>query len=247
MPTYDEHSDVQFQHGVKMISEHLKLQPGERVLDLGCGTGRLSMELLTRVGSGGTVIGLDPNEERILAAQAKVSEEMNNLAFIHGMCSDAVGLGPFDAVFSNYVMHWIHDHPTTFKQLFDCLKPGGRLVFLTAGSKLPTLLESTIKLATGQDCCTLLGITTGSVDYWESQCVNAGLSVEFSEDLVLCPKMPSIEAFFKAVSAVSSGVFKSSMLTEQNIRDLCDRHGFRRNSEIVVEMPVVKILAKKLE
>ena len=223
---YDKHSDVQFQHGLKMMDELLKPNPGECILDLGCGTGRLTMELQARVGSDGRVVGLDPNEERIRTAQAKLTEEMQKtITFLHGMCSDAIGLRPFDAVFSNYVLHWVRDHPMTFKQLSDCLKPGGRLVFLTGGAKSPPLIQDVCTLAIGQDCDTALGLNLGSVDYWEMQCSNAGLSVEFSEELVLYPTMPSIEAFFDALTAASSGVFKSLMLKDQDVEKLLTRHG----------------------
>jgi SAM-dependent methyltransferase len=204
-------------------------------------------ELQARVGSNGRVIGLDPNEERIRTAQDKLitEETRKTVTFLHGMCSDAIGLGPFDAVFSNYVLHWVREHPVIFKQLSGCLKPGGRLVFLTGGGRPPPLMQDVFRIAIGQDCDTALGLSFGSVDYWERQCSNAGLSVEFSEEVVLCPAMPSIEAFFDALTAVSSGVFRSSMLTDHDVGMLLSQYGYRPNSEIAVEMPVVKVLARK--
>src|SRR3990170_912157 len=48
-----------------------RIQPGEKVLDVGCGTGTLAMEVAPRVGATGRVVGIDPGEQQIARARSK--------------------------------------------------------------------------------------------------------------------------------------------------------------------------------
>jgi trans-aconitate 2-methyltransferase len=99
----------------------LNPQPGERVLDLGCGTGHLTAEIAKR---GASVIGLDSSQEMLdQAAQAHPTIE-----FVHG---DATGFGvdqPYDAVFSNAVLHWVRPPESAAQCIARALKTGGRFV-----------------------------------------------------------------------------------------------------------------------
>jgi SAM-dependent methyltransferase len=94
-------------------------QPGEVILDLGCGDGALTEKL---VASGATVVGVDTSPEFVAAARARGLDvhlgDGNRLTF-----DDA-----FDAVFSNAALHWMHDHPAVLAGVFRALRPGGRFV-----------------------------------------------------------------------------------------------------------------------
>src|SRR5262245_54554766 len=68
--TYDRVSDLQFESGKRLV-ERLGLEQGTRVLDVGCGTGRLAQWIAERVGTGGVVAGVDPLEERIHIARSR--------------------------------------------------------------------------------------------------------------------------------------------------------------------------------
>jgi arsenite methyltransferase len=68
--TYDEVSTRQYNHGKILIAE-LGLEPGARVLDIGCGTGRLGAHVADLVGPRGEVIGIDPLPLRIDLAARK--------------------------------------------------------------------------------------------------------------------------------------------------------------------------------
>ncbi|MFL9829074.1 class I SAM-dependent methyltransferase, partial [Rhodoplanes sp. SY1] len=68
--TYDRTSDPQFKHGLALI-EPLSIAPGERVLDLGAGTGRLAAHVADLVGPSGNVTAVDPLPLRIEHARAK--------------------------------------------------------------------------------------------------------------------------------------------------------------------------------
>ena len=66
--SYDKRSSLQIEQGRKFIRE-LKFSQGDKVLDMGCGTGHLSKHIVDIVGSDGFLIGIDPDAERIKIAK----------------------------------------------------------------------------------------------------------------------------------------------------------------------------------
>jgi len=101
--------------------EWLAPQPGERILDLGCGTGQLTAQIAA---SGAMVVGVDRSPEMIAAARA-------NFPQIRFEVMDATELafdGEFDAVFSNAALHWIREAEKVVCGVAEALTPGGRFV-----------------------------------------------------------------------------------------------------------------------
>src|SRR5205807_1020282 len=101
----------------------------EVVLDAGCGTGRVTAELLRRVPQG-RVYGVDVARSMVAHARERLGSGVTIL------CQDLVELSlpePVDVVFSNATFHWIPDHPALFAALFAALKPGGRLLAQCGG------------------------------------------------------------------------------------------------------------------
>lgn len=132
---YDE-VQLYFQgrNGIDLI-DRLDVKKGSVILDLGCGTGYLSSILAERVGQDGRVIGVDPNTNRLELAKNKYSK-INNLQFTSGS-NETFPSGPYDIIFSAHVMHWIKDKESTFKMIYDNLKPEGKFVLMCAvGSKI---------------------------------------------------------------------------------------------------------------
>src|SRR5579884_3922100 len=126
--TYDRVSDPQFGWALEQL-ERLPLAGDEVVLDAGCGSGRVTAELVSRVPAG-RVYGVDVAPS--MAEHAR--EALGSQATI--LCQDLVELRlpePVDAVFSNATFHWIHEHDALFAALFAALKPGGRLVAQCGG------------------------------------------------------------------------------------------------------------------
>lgn len=96
-------------------------QPGERVLDLGCGTGHLTAKIAER---GATVVGLDADTAMIEEARRRFP----GARFEQGDALAWRTPQSFDAIFSNAALHWMPDADAVAETMTQALKPGGRLV-----------------------------------------------------------------------------------------------------------------------
>ncbi len=94
-------------------------QPGERILDLGCGDGVLTERL---VAAGASVLGTDIEDDMLAAARARGLEVRK----LDGQALDFAG--EFNAVFTNAALHWMPDQAAVAAGVFRALKPGGRFV-----------------------------------------------------------------------------------------------------------------------
>jgi trans-aconitate methyltransferase len=101
-------------------------QPGERILDAGCGTGHLTGEIAQ---SGARVIGVDRSAAMIEQARVNFPDLRFETAEICDLSYD----GEFDAVFSNAVLHWVQPPEIAAAAMSRALKPGGRVVFEFGG------------------------------------------------------------------------------------------------------------------
>lgn len=111
------------------ILERLPLTGDERLLDAGCGSGRVTELLVERVPRG-RVVAVDGDANMV----AKARERLGDRADVGQQDLLELSLDePVDAVFSSAVFHWITDHETLFARLHGALKPGGRLVFQCGG------------------------------------------------------------------------------------------------------------------
>jgi len=129
---YHEVSNPQQAWG-RRILERLPLEGRERVLDLGCGTGRITAELSDRVPRG-AVVGLDRSESMIQAATTWLREHAPRTRLVLGDGARLPFSRAFDAVFSGATFHWIHDHPALFRSIVTALRPAGRLVAQCGGT-----------------------------------------------------------------------------------------------------------------
>jgi trans-aconitate methyltransferase len=96
-------------------------QPGERILDVGCGTGQLTAEIAR---AGATPTGIDSSPDMIEQARGNFPD----IRFeVHDVC-DLPFQSEFDAVFSNAVLHWVKRAEEAVAAIAAALKPGGRFV-----------------------------------------------------------------------------------------------------------------------
>jgi len=130
---YSRSSSQQKKWGRELIAK-LDLSGGERVLDIGCGDGLLSVDIASMV-PGGSVVGLDSSLEMIRhAVESFPPGEYPN---VYWRCLDARELdyeSEFDVAFSNAALHWIKDHGPVLAGVARSLVPGGRVLFQMGGS-----------------------------------------------------------------------------------------------------------------
>jgi trans-aconitate methyltransferase len=122
---YKEKHAFVFQHGTNLV-EWLEPKEGEKILDLGCGTGELTAQLAA---NGAQVTGIDSSASMIESAR-------QHYPGVNFLVADATTFSlpeKFDAVFSNAVLHWIRNKEKVLDRIHQHLLPGGRLVLEMGG------------------------------------------------------------------------------------------------------------------
>jgi trans-aconitate 2-methyltransferase len=126
--TYDRISDVQFRWALEQL-ERLSLSGEEVVLDAGCGSGRVTAELLRRLPRG-RVYGVDASETMVAHARQALGHAA---VILHQDLVDLELPEPVDVIFSNATFHWIADHDALFAALHRAMRPRARLVAQCGG------------------------------------------------------------------------------------------------------------------
>lgn len=134
---YDNKHDFVFKYGEDLIR---LLQPvkGERILDLGCGTGYLA-NLIAE--SGAVVTGIDSSADMI----SKAKETYPGVHFRVQSAAEFVSENRFDAIFSNAVLHWIKEKELVIDAMFRNLEENGRLVLEMGGKRNVEGIVTTLK------------------------------------------------------------------------------------------------------
>jgi ubiquinone/menaquinone biosynthesis C-methylase UbiE len=144
--TYDTLSDSQFKRGSELV-ERLNVDPGDVILDIGAGTGRLGLWLLeNKLGATGKLIGIDPLEERIKIAERK--NTFPNGKFLVGSAEDLSFLDDrtVDVAYLSAVFHWVPNKEKALSEIFRVLKPGGKIGITTGARELAdkTVIRKTL-------------------------------------------------------------------------------------------------------
>ena len=154
---YHRLSDPQLGWGRRVL-ERLAAGHGERILDLGCGTGRLTAELHSAIGDG-VVVGVDHSAAMLREAATRnvwhrgphPIDGRRLPARVFLVRADGTHLpfaDAFDAVLSTATFHWVLDHDLLFASVYRALAPGGRLVAQCGGAgNLARLLDRADRLA----------------------------------------------------------------------------------------------------
>jgi SAM-dependent methyltransferase len=126
----DRYDRINVEFGERIVAA-VDAKPGERVLDVGCGNGALSVAIGPLVKPGGSVLGLDISGPMLATAARRAAQAgLDNVSFERG---DAqvypLDAAAFDAVVSRFGVMFFDDPAAAFANLARALRPGGRIVF----------------------------------------------------------------------------------------------------------------------
>ena len=125
--SYDAVAEPQARWGAAVL-ERLELRGDERVLDAGCGSGRVT-ELLAERLPAGHVVALDGSPAMLDEARRRLERFGDRVTLVQADLREPLPIDePVDAIFSTATFHWIHDHAALYRHLAAVIRPGGRLV-----------------------------------------------------------------------------------------------------------------------
>ena len=137
--SYESSHSFVWEYGADLLTL-LEPRPGERILDVGCGTGHLTARIAE---SGAGVWGID-------SSPAMVAQARQNYPRLHFQLADAQNYRAteaFDAVFSNAALHWMPDADGVAASIAHALRPGGRLILEMGGRGNVATIDRAIQTA----------------------------------------------------------------------------------------------------
>ncbi|HEX8949672.1 MAG TPA: methyltransferase domain-containing protein [Dissulfurispiraceae bacterium] len=123
---YDSAKAPQVDAGRELL-DMARICETDYVLDIGCGTGNLTVEVAHRATKGG-VVGIDPSEEMLEKAR-KVSAAEENVRLMRASAQSMSFINTFDLAFSNSALQWVREQGDALRLVHKALKEGGRIAF----------------------------------------------------------------------------------------------------------------------
>ena len=121
---YDSAKSPQTDAGMELIAM-AGINTDASVLDVGCGTGRLTCEL-ARLAHKGNVVGIDPSQEMFNKAR-EMSSSFENILLMNIPAQEMNFKNEFDIVYSNSALQWIKEQEDVIARTYKALKPNGRI------------------------------------------------------------------------------------------------------------------------
>lgn len=140
---YDNRFDFVTRLGAALIDE-LAPEPGQRVLDIGCGTGNLTAQLVAR---GASTVGVDSDPAMIAAARQRYPELAWLVADIQHPPPDLLGEAFFDAAISNAALHWMPQQQAALTAIRQALRPGALFVAEMGGAGNVAAVDAALRQA----------------------------------------------------------------------------------------------------
>lgn len=202
---YAQHSSHQHAWGRELLAK-LRLRGDERLLDLGCGDGKITADLAAALPRG-SALGTDASADMIAFAQERFAG-VPNLRFRQMDMRELTFTHEFDVVFSTAAMHWVHDHRPVLAGIARALKPGGRALLQMGGKgNIPGILAA-LDLVTPRPrwapCFTPMPTPYGfhaPEDYppWLAAAGLTATRVELIEKTMLHPDAAAFAAYFRTI------------------------------------------------
>lgn len=134
------------------LLETIAPKPGERILDVGCGTGTLGI-LIKQVAPEATVVGLDPDAEARGIAEAKAEAAGVAIEWQHGFGRDAANFGSFDKVVSSLVFHQVPvaEKVAGLAAMLAATKAGGTMIVCDYAAQRSWIMRQAFKIVQSAD------------------------------------------------------------------------------------------------
>ena len=202
------------------------------------------MAIAEKTGAKGKVVAVDPDKNRIAVAKSTF-EHIENIEFKEGS-SEGLSFykkSSYDAVYMNYVLHWIQDKKPVIKNIYDVLKPGGRLA-MQFGVCFVSSMEKAFKCLNPEENFTKVKemIFYEDLENIESYCKEAGFVIT-EIDEVRCVLHHELSSFLQLTSAFYHGVFDVELIKEENLNKF--KKYLDKEGRIFDEFPVGVIIATK--
>ena len=221
---YSKNNAIQIKLGQQFVSL-LELGYGQKVLDMGCGTGELTTYTANQVGFE-NIFGVDPDPNRIEIA----IQTARNISFTVGNSSSVFPHSDeefYDVFFSNFVFHWLNTHEKKeyLNRAVKCIKPGGRLAIHSADER-PQPIAALLEMAVAVDAMKPAPYFVGRTAV-DSMFKELGFKILTSETLFYEFKFASVESFLAWTCAtfyIDESKF-SSQVEKERLMKFSDKDG----------------------
>ncbi|KAL9952297.1 hypothetical protein ACROYT_G039532 [Oculina patagonica] len=229
--------------GKGLIASNVRPGSGEAILDLGCGTGELSVYIAELVGQDGKVVAVDPDIDRIKVAQESHST-VKNLTFYEGSSTNFPGMGSetYDIIFCNAMLHWVQDKQEAYKNMFSSLRPDGKIVMSYIDHLIPVYdhVYRELNPENPERLLNMFHLETRSKI--EEMCKAIGLDIVQSYDVKFNDRQyENCESMCSFFWATTHGVFDTKLVTKDRLARFCARYS---NGDSPEDKPV-KVFAEE--
>ncbi|XP_078344596.1 juvenile hormone acid O-methyltransferase-like [Oculina patagonica] len=219
----------------KQLIEKVTPCLGDAILDLGCGTGELSAYLARLVGQEGKVVGVDPDIDRIKVA-LESHKGVKNLTFVEGSAANFPGMGSetYDIVFANHVLHWISDKEKAFENMFNSLKPNGKIA-LHFVDRVPSLMDHAFRELNPENLERLLNMYHfKSREVVDEMCIAAGFDIVESYYEKIDREFENCESLCSLLQATTHGAFDPRLATEERLTRFCSQYASKEAATFTI-------------
>ncbi len=190
-----------FERWVDLTLDAAEVAPGDKVLDVGCGTGVLARHASVRVGGTGQVCGIDSSPEMLGVAQERTSGVDLRIASVEEI---PFADGHFDAVVCQFSMMFFEDRMVALGEMCRVLRPGGRMgvaVWSGLSANQANALEiEVIEKELGEEAANAIRVpfSLGNPAHLQSLFERSGLSAVKVQTKQRVARFPSVRSIFEA-------------------------------------------------